>query len=110
MSVTYTWKVEKIECRPVVGAYENVVSSVHWRLFAADGALQESTYGSAAIDLVVGAPFTPFDQITEAVVLGWVQAKVGAERIASLEVALAQMIADRIAPPIVSPPLPWSVA
>lgn len=110
MSVTYTWKIEKIECRPVVGAYENVVSSVHWRLFAAAGAVQESTYGSATIDLVEEAAFTPFDQITEAMVLDWVQAKVGAERIASLEAALAQMIADRITPPVVSPPLPWVAA
>lgn len=110
MSVTYTWKVEQIECRPEVGEYENVVSVVHWRLFGADGSVQDSVYGSEKVDLVESVVFTPFEELIEETVIGWVQTKLGTERITTLKGALDTMIADRIAPPVVSPPLPWSAA
>lgn len=110
MSVAYTWKVEKIECRPFVGEYENVVSTVHWRMFGADGEVQDSVYGSEKVDFVEIAVFTPFEELTEEGVIGWVQDKLGTERIALLKTALNTMIANRITPPVVSPPLPWSAA
>ena len=56
------------------------------------------------------APFTPYADLTEAQVIGWVQGAMGAEQVAAYEANVAQQIADQINPPVVTPPLPWAAA
>jgi hypothetical protein len=105
MAIAYTWKIERLDCYPTLETFENVVSTVHWRLFAAGGGCEATSYGTAALDTSSLGPFTPFDQLTEAQVVGWVRTAIDG---AAHEAALAQNIADQLAPPIVSPPLPWA--
>ena len=111
VAIEYTWKIERLDCYPTLetfeNAFENVVSTVHWRLFAAGGGCEATSYGTVALDTSSLGPFTPFDQLTEAQVVGWVQAGIDG---AAQEALLAQNIADQLAPPIVSPPLPWAAA
>jgi hypothetical protein len=52
-------------------------------------------------------PFTPYADLTEAQVIGWVQDAMGEEVVAGYEANVAQQIADQINPPVVTPPLPW---
>lgn len=107
--VEYMWKIERLDCYPTLGTFENVVSTVHWRAFGAGGGCQSTVYGSVVLDVSSLGPFTPFEELTEAQVVGWVQAALGPERVSGYESVLAQSIADQLAPPIVSPPLPWQV-
>ena len=108
MATTYAWKIERLDCYPTFETFETVVCTVHWRLEASDGELQASVYGTQAIDVgAISATFTPYADLTEAQVAGWVQAAMGSERVASLQAVLAQQIQDQISPPVVSPPLPW---
>lgn len=103
--VEYAWKIERLDCYPTLETYENVVTCVHWRLFARGGGCEATAYGSAALGTSSLGPFTPFDQLTEAQVVGWVRTAIDG---AAQEALLAQNIADQLAPPIVSPPLPWA--
>lgn len=105
--ITYTWKIERLDCYPTLETFENVVSTVHWRLFAVAEGFQASAYGSVTLDTADMSPFTPYEELTEAQVAGWVQAELGPDVVATYEQTLAQNIADQRAPPIVSPPLPW---
>ena len=55
--------------------------------------------------------FVPYAQLTEATVIGWVQASLGADGIANFEANVQGQINSMINPPM-SPqntPLPWSV-
>ena len=103
--IAYAWKIERLDCYPSLDAFENVVTDVHWRLFASGGGCQATRYGTVSLDVGgLETDFTPFEQLTEAQVVGWVKASLDA---AAHEAALARDIADQLSPPIVSPPLPW---
>jgi hypothetical protein len=86
----------------------DVVFTVHWTLTGTDETYVGSVYGSVGVSLDEGATFTPYEDLTEAQVIGWVQDALGAEQVAAYEANVAQQIADQIDPPVVTPPLPWS--
>ncbi len=108
--VEYAWKIERLDCYPTLATFENVVTVVHWRLFARSGEYESSTYGSLRLTARDLSPFTPYAELTEAQVVDWVTASLSPEIVAMYETTLAKNIADQRAPPVVSPPLPWEPA
>jgi len=108
MPITNTWSVVQMDCYPELDGDTDVVFTVHWTLNGTDGTYNGSVYGSVGVTLDAGATFTPYDQLTETQVIGWVQDALGEEQVASYEANVAQQIADQINPPVVTPPLPWS--
>lgn len=106
----YNWIIERLDCYPERDGETDVVFTVHWRLNAQDGEYGVSGYGTVGLTYDPAAPFTPYASLTQAQVVSWVQAALGAEQIAQMEAALAQAIAAQINPPVVSPPLPWSAS
>jgi hypothetical protein len=85
----------------------DVVSTVHWTLNGTDGTYAGSVYGSVGVTLDEGSVFTPYDQLTKAQVIGWVQDALGEDQVASYEANVVKQIEDQINPPVVNPPLPW---
>lgn len=108
MPVTNTWSVAQMDCYPVYEGETDVVFTVHWLLVGYEGGVTGSVYGSCGVTLDAGASFTPYADLTQDQVIGWVQAALGAEQVAALEANVAQQIADKINPPVVTPPLPWA--
>jgi hypothetical protein len=98
-----------MDCYPEEDGETDVVFTVHWTLTGTDGTYTGSVYGSQAITIDPAAPFTAYADLTEAQVIGWVQSAMGAEKVASYEANVANQIKNQIDPPIVTPPLPWSV-
>jgi hypothetical protein len=114
MTNTYTWIVEYMSCYPEAEGETDVVFTVGWRCNAQDVVItdKETTYkatqyGTVGVPYVSGEPYTPYADLTQDQVLGWVWSN-GVDKNAT-EAALAQNIADQITPPVVTPPLPWSV-
>jgi hypothetical protein len=105
---TNTWAVIQMDAYPEVDGDINVVFNIHWTLNGTDGTYAGSVYGSQAVSIDPDAPFTPYADLTEAQVIGWVQSALGAEQVASLEANVAQQIAVQANPPVTTPPLPWS--
>ena len=110
MPITNTWAVVQMDAYPEEDGEQDVVFNVHWTLTGTDGTYTGSVYGSQGVSIDPDAPFTPYDQLTEAQVIGWVQAAMGEEQVASYEANVAQQIEDQIDPPVVTPPLPWAGA
>lgn len=108
MTITNTWNVVQMDAYPEYEGETDVVFTVHWTLTGTDGTYVGSVYGSTGVSLDEGAAFTPYADLTLAQVVGWVQAALGPEQVASFEANVAQQIADQINPPVVTPPLPWS--
>lgn len=108
MSVTNTWVVEQMNCYPQADGQTDVVFTVHWRVNATDGTYNATSYGTVGVTYEAGAPYTPFADLTQAQVVGWVQSALGADQVASIEAGLATNIANQANPPVVTPPLPWS--
>lgn len=109
MATTYTWAVVQMDAYPQEDGETDVVFTVHWTLNGTDGTYAGSVYGSQGITPTEGATFTPYADLTEEQVIGWVQAAMGAEVVASYEANVAQQIADQADPPVVTPALPWGV-
>ena len=51
------------------------------------------------------ASFTPYDQVTEELVIGWIDAKVD---MPAIDAALIANVEAQINPPVVELPLPWA--
>ena len=108
MATTYNWNVVQMEAYPEKDGYTDVVFQVHWTLTGTDGEYTGGAYGSVGVLLDVDGGYTPYDELTQDQVVGWVKDALGAEQVTQLEDNVAQQIADQINPPVVTPPLPWT--
>lgn len=106
MTNTYTWIVEWMSCYPQAEGETDVVFQVGWRCNATDGTYNATQYGSVNVSYVAGDPYTPYADLTQDQVLGWVWAN-GVNQ-DETQAALDTDIANQVNPPVVNPPLPWS--
>ena len=84
----------------------NYVVNVIWTVSGADGQYTASIDGNTMFSSQQGPDFIPYDQLTEATVIGWIPA----EQIASAQACVQGQIDSMITPPV-SPentPLPWA--
>jgi len=80
---------------------------VHWRQNATDGTYNATVYGTVGLTYTPGSPFTPYADLTQDQVIGWVQDVLGPDQVIALEANVAAQIEAQINPPVVTPPLPW---
>ena len=107
MTATITWTVTAMDCYPQEGGNTDVVFTVHWTCSGTQDTYSASVYSTCAIP-GPGTPFTPYADLTQEQVLGWIWAN-GVDQ-AATEAAVQQQIDNQINPPVVTPPLPWSQA
>ena len=105
------WTIEQLWVRPTVGDLSNVVVTAAWRCSDSveqDGRTFAGTcYGTSSFPAADPNDFIEFDNLTEEDVLAFVwNAGINKE---ATEAVVAQQIADQIAPPVITPPLPWAV-
>lgn len=101
-----------MDAYPEFDGHTDVVFTVHWTLSGTETVsgttYNGGVYGSVGVTLDEGATFTPYADLTEAQVIGWVQDALGEDQVTAYEANVAQQIADQANPPVVTPPLPWS--
>lgn len=102
---TITWNISELNCLPQSAEGADYVVTAHWQCNGVDGDYSGSVYSTCSFAVVQGA-FTPYADLTQDQVLGWIWSN-GVDKDAT-EAAVAQQIANQINPPIVSPPLPWA--
>lgn len=107
MATNFTWTVDQMYTldTPEPGFVVNVL----WTLTGVDGQYTASIGGNSQFTVQEGT-FTPYSQLTQAQVIGWVQAALGADGVANFEANVQGQINSMITPPV-SPqntPLPWS--
>lgn len=108
MATTYNWIISQLDCYPEEDGETDVVFIVHWRLEGTDGEYAGSVYSTQSVTIDPDVPFTPYPDLTEEQVVGWVKDAMGEEQVAACEANVAKQIEDQINPPVVSPPLPWA--
>ena len=85
----------------------NYVVNVLWTVTGVDGGNTASIEGNTQFDSSQqSGPFIPYDQLTEAIVIGWIPP----EQIASAQANVQGQIDSMINPPVTpqNTPLPWS--
>jgi hypothetical protein len=102
--ITINWIIERLLVKPTEGTLTDVVITADWRCNGSQDQYSGTCYGSTSFAPPSGS-FTPYEDLTEAQVLGWCFAN-GVNKTA-IEANVSQQINDQINPPIIAPPLPW---
>ena len=107
MATTYQWNIQAMDCVPQEDGHTDVVVVAHWNVSATDGTYTSSAYGTQSFTLEQGGSFTPYADLTQEQVVGWVQEAMGIDAVTKLQENLDKQIENQINPPIVTLPLPW---
>ena len=102
--ITLNWIIERLLVKPTEGSLTDVVITADWRCNGSQDQYSGTCYGSTSFAPPSGS-FTPYDQLTEAQVLGWCFAN-GVDQ-SAIETNVTAQIENQINPPIIAPPLPW---
>jgi hypothetical protein len=104
----YTWKIEALDCTPSADGQTNIVSMIHWRVNATDGAYIAEVYGAQSLTFDAKSAFINYADLTKDTVIGWVQSAMGIDAVTALQEALDKQLETLANPPVVTPPLPWT--
>ena len=111
--MTILWIIERLLCKPVEGSLTDVVITADWRCNGTETigtgddekSYSGTCYGSCSFAPPSGE-FTPYEDLTQAQVLGWCYSN-GVDQ-AAIEANVTQQIENQINPPVVTLPLPWN--
>ncbi len=106
---TFTWAVTALYTETVAGEQDYVVIA-NYSVVGVDGTYSASLSNIARFSTESVSPFIPYDQLTEAIVIGWIQAELGVDGVSNLEACIQGQIDSQINPPVVpqNSPLPWA--
>lgn len=106
---TYAWRILSMDVRPQLEGHADVVVRAQWELTATDPVVGDTagTQGYTTFT-APSQSFTPYESLTEAQVLGWVQDSIGPSQIAELQAFVDQLLLTNRLPPITQLPLPWA--
>ncbi len=98
--ITYKWNIESLECYPSEKGQTNVVSQVFYSVSGTDGVSTGNVTGNITVNSEDA--FIPFANLTEDILINWVQTSLGSQ------VSMVEGVIDsQIAPVTVTPKLPW---
>ena len=101
---TFNWTIQSMPAYPQAEGQTDVVFQVNWQCSANDNGYSANTFGSVSVTYVAGTPYTPYADLTQERVWGWVNPSIDRPEI---EANLQAMIDAQKNPPVVTPPLPW---
>lgn len=106
MANTYNLEILKLEVKLLEDTLENVVFQADWRYTAIseDEKYTEQTVGLATIPSPDPNNFTPFDDLTEEQVKGWVENEIDFDKFKEY---LDVKIEEKINPPTEIKDVPW---
>jgi hypothetical protein len=108
MATSFVWKINTLE-RELSDGY---VFTAHYSVLAISDQLdpQGNPYNTGAygsVGLERPATLVPYDQLTEALVIGWVQSNIGGdEKVAEIEAQLEARLQEVISPSKITG-VPW---
>ena len=107
MAITYTWAVTGMKVT-TVGSEADYVVQTYWTKTGTDENGNTGTFsGATPLDPNPDQPdFIPYDQLTQEIVLGWIQPVVTGGYEEHVNGVIAEQIAAKI-DPVTQPPLPW---
>jgi hypothetical protein len=98
-STSFTWSIANLERNTSDGK----VIVAHYTVSAKNDTYSAGAYGSLGFD---GEIETPFSELTEQQIVGWVKDALGEEKVSEIELALQKQL-DEQAAPSVAAGVPW---
>ena len=106
---TFTWAVTALYTETVAGEQDYVVIA-NYLVLGVDGTYGAEISNIARFSTASMSPFIPYADLTEDIVIDWIQQDLGVDGVANLEACIQGQINSQINPPVVpvNTPLPWS--
>ena len=101
---TFNWTIQSMPAYPQAEGQTDVVFQVNWQCNAQDSGYQANSFGSVPVTYAAGSPYTPYDQLTQEQVWGWINPSIDRPEI---EANLQALIDAQKNPEVVTPPTPW---
>jgi hypothetical protein len=104
----YTWEVTGMKTDDIDG-FQNTVIRTYWIKKGIDSDGNEGTFNGATPfypDSIDGENFIPYEQLSEEIVLGWIQNYIDSDYEQHINDQIQKQIEDRKSK---SPSLPWSI-
>ena len=107
MAITYTWTITSMSVLQTPDP--NFVVIANWLCSGTDGTNVADMDGRSTLTQEEGSTFIPYADLTEAIVLGWVDDELGENGINSAQQCVEGQINSIVTPPVspTSEPLPW---
>jgi hypothetical protein len=86
---------------------DGFVIVVNWKMEMVDGEYTASRFGTVKFDKTDGISFVPYESLTEADVIKWVEADLGDAKIAQLQLEMLNQIKEMKAPKTAAG-MPWA--
>jgi hypothetical protein len=106
---TFTWAVTALYTE-TIGNEQDYVVIANYEVVGVDGEYTASLSNTARFSTESVSEFIPYADLTNEIVVGWIQEELGEDGVANLEACIQGQIDSLINPPV-SPentPLPWS--
>jgi len=106
---TYTWNVTALYTEAVATESDYVVIA-NYTVVGIDDTYSAELSNIARFSTASVSPFVPYEDLTEAIVIGWIQDELGPDGVSNLEACIQGQIDSQINPPTVpvNTPLPWA--
>lgn len=110
MAINYTWSINTLEAKIHEDSLDNVVFNVHYKYLGVDDVNEKyaiSQMGILSVEYKVGEPFTPYEDLTESQVLGWLESGINIQEMQdaiSKEIELLKNpVNENLLPPWIEP-------
>ena len=107
-TTVFEWVISQLNCAVESEGLPDVINVIHWRYNATqvdgDKTWFADTYGASSVEQPNPQNFIPYADVTEAEVIGWLEAILPVE---AMQASLEANIALQINPVEVTLPLPW---
>ena len=105
MAINYTWDCKTVDVKTIDGN-EDIVFNVHWIIKGEDDANNNSegnpqtvlVYGTQKLDTSDLSSFTPFSDLTNEQISGWVQSAIGEDKVTEYKANISNQIAELVTP------------
>jgi len=102
--MAFEFIISQLDSIPSLDGMDKVISTIHWRAQKAHEDFTADTYGAVSLEAPHEASFTPYSEVTEAMVISWLESSLDCN---SIELNLDSQIDNYINPPLIAYNLPW---
>jgi len=108
MDITYSFRITNMYCYPTYGSVTNLVFTILWEYTGTDGSNSSYITNRTDIPYDPNAEYKPYNELTEAEVIGWVEQYTEPTLLSEARSLIEQRIIDATTPPaVINPKLPW---
>ena len=96
---TFNWTVTQLLTETIAGE-QNYVVIANYDVIGVDGVYTSSLSDSARFSTANVDTFIPYEDLTNSIVIGWIQALLGVDGVANYEASIQGQVDSQINPPV----------